>query len=56
MSMALHVTKDALEIAGSIVPFVGAAAVIVREITDLCDEIRVHKVISAVHRCSLLIN
>ncbi|KAG6891147.1 hypothetical protein C0992_010135 [Termitomyces sp. T32_za158] len=39
----LHVTRDAFEIAGSIVPFVGAAAVVVREITDLCDEIRVHK-------------
>ncbi|KAG5341994.1 hypothetical protein C0989_006143 [Termitomyces sp. Mn162] len=35
----LHVTRDALEIAGSIVPFVGAAAVVVREITDRCDEI-----------------
>ncbi|KAG5735513.1 Protein kinase byr2 [Termitomyces sp. T112] len=39
----LHVTRDALEIAGSIVPFVGAAAVVVREITDRCDEIHVHR-------------
>ncbi|KAG6861880.1 hypothetical protein C0995_010586 [Termitomyces sp. Mi166 len=49
----IHVTRDALEIAGSIVPFVGAAAVVVREISDRCDEIRVHKVIPIVP-CALV--
>ncbi|KAG6910902.1 hypothetical protein DXG01_006585 [Tephrocybe rancida] len=39
----LHTAANALEIAGSIVPFVGAAGVIVREISDSCDRIRVCK-------------
>ncbi|KAG6811485.1 hypothetical protein H0H92_007177 [Tricholoma furcatifolium] len=39
----LRTSANVLDIAGSIVPFVGAAAVIVREISQSCDEIRVHK-------------
>ncbi|KAG6841205.1 hypothetical protein C0991_000867 [Blastosporella zonata] len=43
VTSVLRTTANALDIAGSIVPFVGAAGVIVREINDSCEKIIVHK-------------
>jgi hypothetical protein len=46
MKSAVRASLGALEIAGSLcgVPFVGAAAIVLKDIINACDEVRVRKV------------
>jgi len=48
MRKLLHTSVNALQIASSLsgVPFVGAAALIVQDIVQACDDIRVQKVLA----------
>ena len=51
MLRVLDASSGALNIAGSLcgVPFVGAAAVLVEQIVQTCDEVKVHKVRLVLH-------
>ncbi|KAF9459539.1 TKL/TKL-ccin protein kinase [Collybia nuda] len=60
MKSAVRASLGALEIAGSLcgVPFVGAAALVLKDIITACDEFRVQKAKAKhmVHKCTLVLN